>query len=164
MSAGTGVLAPLRGPAALNQAALEHGEAVVASTAGLGLVPIRVGAAIQWRVFEANRPFAPDTPYEAERLLNETVLAAAAALARLDVAAGTRPGGHPDVALAPGYSRRQLATAERAARLIAVCDAALADEGGSISAYEIERRGRELRQLRAAARVALCSAVSWLVK
>jgi len=57
-----------------------------------------------------------------------------------------------------------MATAERAARLIAVCDAALADEGGSISAYEIERRGRELRQLRAAARVALCSAVSWLVK
>jgi hypothetical protein len=115
-------------------------------------------------VFEANRPFAPETPYEAERLLNETVLAAAAALARLDVAAGTRPVAHPGIALAPGYGRRQLATAERAARLIAVCDAALADEGGSISAYEIERRGRELRQLRAAARVALTSAVSWLVK
>ena len=127
-------------------------------------MPIRVGAAIQWRVFGANRPFAPDTPYDAERLLNETVLAAAAALARLDVAAGARPDGHPDVALAPGYSRRQMATAERAARLIAVCDAALADHGASISAYEMERRGRELRQLRAAASGALCSAVSWLVK
>jgi hypothetical protein len=158
-----GVLGPLRGPAALNRAALEHGEAVVASTAGVALVPIRVGAAIQWRVFEANRPFAPETPYEAERLLNETVLSAAAALARLDVAAGSRPAAHAGIALAPGYGRRQLATAERAGQLIAVCDAALADEGGGISAYEIERRGRELRQLRAAARVALASAVSGLI-
>ena len=39
-----GALAPLRGPAALNRAALEHGEAVVASDGGLGLVPHRVGA------------------------------------------------------------------------------------------------------------------------
>ena len=52
-------------------------------------------------------------------------------------------------------------TAERAARLIEVCDAALAGDGASITAYEMERRGRELRQLRTAARDALISAVSW---
>src|SRR3712207_1886032 len=38
-----GSLAPLRGPADFNSAALEHGEAVVASSAGVGLVPMRSG-------------------------------------------------------------------------------------------------------------------------
>ncbi len=157
-----GALAPLRGPAPFNQAALAQGEAVVASTAGIGLVPFQVGSAVQWRVYAANRPFAPETPYEAERLLNETLLVAAAALARLDVGAGTRPDAPPDIALARGYGRRQLTTAERAARLIAACDAALADDGASISSFEAETRGQELRRLRAAAKVALVSAVSWL--
>src|SRR4029450_572431 len=44
-----GSLAPLRGPTAFNLAALEQGEAVVASTAGLGMVPVRIGQAVQWR-------------------------------------------------------------------------------------------------------------------
>ena len=83
-----GSLGPLRGPAAFNRAALEHGEAVVASTAGVGLVPIRVGQAVQWRVYAAERPLAPTSPYDAERALNEMVLSAAAALSRLDVACG----------------------------------------------------------------------------
>ena len=57
-----GSLAPLRGPSAFNLAALEHGEAVVASAAGLGLVPTRVGHAVQWRIFTAERPLAPSSP------------------------------------------------------------------------------------------------------
>ena len=57
-----GSLAPLRGPAPFNLAALDHGEAVVASTAGVGLVPIRVGQAVQWRIFAAERPLAPSSP------------------------------------------------------------------------------------------------------
>jgi hypothetical protein len=86
-----GSLAPLRGPAPFNLAALDHGEAVVASTAGVGLVPIRVGQAIQWRIFAAERPLAPSSPHEAERALNEVVIEAAATLSRLEVAAGARP-------------------------------------------------------------------------
>ena len=66
-----GALAPFRGPAPFNHAALQQGEAVVASSAGLGLVPLRVGPAVQWRVYAAERPVAPTSPYDAERALNE---------------------------------------------------------------------------------------------
>jgi hypothetical protein len=157
-----GSLAPLRGPSAFNLAALEHGEAVVASAAGLGLVPTRVGQAVQWRTFAAERPLAPSSPYEAEQALNEVVIGAAATLSRLDVAAGSRPTPPNAVLLAPGYSTRQRATVERAARLLAACDAALRDDGASISSFEADRRAQELRRVRAKAGEALGSAVSWL--
>ncbi len=158
-----GSLAPLRGPAAFNLAALDQGEAVVARTAGVGLVPIRVGQAIQWRIFAAEEPLAPSSPHEAERALNEVVIEAAATLSRLDVAAGARPTPASGVMLAPGYSTRQQATAERAARLLAACDAALLDDGASITSFEAERRAAELRRVRAKAGEALGSAVSWLL-
>jgi hypothetical protein len=157
-----GSLAPLRGPAPFNLAALDNGEAVVASTAGVGLVPIRVGQAIQWRIFAAELPLAPLSPHEAERALNEVVIEAAATLSRLDVAAGARPALAGGVTLAPGYSTRQRATAERAARLIAACDAALLDDGASITSFEAERRAAELRRVRAKAGDAPGSVVSWL--
>ena len=157
-----GSLAPLRGPADFNSAALEHGEAVVASSAGVGLVPMRLGPAVQWRVFTAERPFAPASPYDTERALNEVILTTAAALSRLDVAAGRRPEPASGPVLAPGYSNRQRATAERAARLLAICDAALGNDGASISTFEAERRAGELRRLRALAGEALGAAVSWL--
>jgi hypothetical protein len=157
-----GSLAPLRGPAAFNLAAVEQGEAVVASAAGLGLVPMRVGQAVQWRIFVAERPLPPSSPHEAERALNEVVIDAAATLARLDVAAGTRPESSTAVGLAPGYSMRQRATVERAARLLVACDAALLDDGASISSFEADRRASELRRVRAKAGEALGSAVSWL--
>src|SRR5215203_1051026 len=69
-----GSLAPLRGPAAFNLAAVEQGEAVVASSAGIGLVPMRIGHAVQWRIFVAERPLPPSGPHEAERALNEVVI------------------------------------------------------------------------------------------
>jgi hypothetical protein len=158
-----GSLAPLRGPAPFNLAALDQGEAVVACTAGVGLVPIRVGRAIQWRIFAAEEPLAPSSPHEAERALNEVVIEAAATLSRLDVAAGARPTLASGVMLAPGYSTRQQATAERAARLLAACEAALLDDGASITSFEAERRAAELRRVRAKAGEALGSAVSWLL-
>jgi hypothetical protein len=157
-----GSLAPLRGPAAFNIAALEQGEAVVASTAGLGLVPIRVGQAIQWRIFPAERPLAPISPYDAERALNEVVIDAAATLSRLDVASGVRPETPPAEVLPPGYTPRQRATVQRAARLLSACDAALLHDGASISSFEADRRAQELRRVRAKAGEALGSAVSWL--
>jgi hypothetical protein len=157
-----GSLAPLRGPAAFNSAALEYGEAVVASSAGIGLVPMRLGSAVQWRVFAAERPLAPASPYDAERALNEVIITAATVLSRLDVAAGPRPAGPAGPMLAPGYSTRQQATAERAARLLAMCDAALDHDGASISVFEADRRAGELRRVRARAGEALGAAVSWL--
>jgi hypothetical protein len=155
-----GAIGALRGPRELNEAALQAGEAVIGTTAGLALVPNRVGPAIQWRLFPAERPFAPPTPYEAERELNETILSAAAALDELGVAAGSRPRRDRQVGLAPGYSDRQAATAERASRLLEVCDAAMRDDGAAISFFEADRRWQVLRRLRAAAGDALCAAIS----
>jgi hypothetical protein len=157
-----GSLHPLRGPARFNQAALLQGEAVVASTAGVGLVPHRVGAGVQWRVYAADRPFAPSTPYDAERILSEVVIEAAAILSALDVASGRRPADPAPPLLAPGYTSRQQANAVRAARLIAICDAALGGDGGSLSSFEADRRATQLRRLRACAGDALGAAVSWL--
>jgi hypothetical protein len=157
-----GSLAPLRGPAAFNLAALEQCEAVVASSAGLGLVPIRVGQAVQWKVFRAEHPLAPSSPYEAERALNEVIIDAASTLSRLDIPSRAWPKLPDAAVLAPGYSPRQRATVERAARLLTACDAALLNDGGSISVFEADRRAQELRRVRAKAGEALGSAVSWL--
>jgi hypothetical protein len=157
-----GSLAPLRGPAPFNIAAVEQGQAVVASSAGLGLVPIRVGQAVQWRIFPAEQPLPPSSPYDAERALNEVVIDAAATLSRLEVGSGTRPAPPAPAVLAPGYSSRQRVTAERASRLLSACDAALLHDGGSVSSFEADRRAQELRRVRAKAGEALGSAVSWL--
>lgn len=157
-----GQLMPLRGPRAFNEAALEATGAVIANSAELGLVPHRVGAGVQWRVLTAARPFPPTTPYEAERGLNEAILSAARTLADLDVAAGSRPRAAIELRLAPGYPPRQSATADRAYRLLVASDAALADDGGSISSFEADVRSRELRAVRDAAVLALCSACNWI--
>lgn len=165
-----GSLHGLRGPRELNEAAAERGEAVIGLSGSVGLVPYEVGPAVQWRVFHAERPFAPTSPYEAERELSQTVLSAAAALSALDVAGGPGRSGHsghnrrsedPAVQLAPGYSQRSYVAADRAARLLAACELALADDGGSISAFEADARRTQLSGVRAAARTALCAAVSW---
>lgn len=153
-------LGALRGPRELNVAALDVGAAVIAATAGLALVPYRVGPAVQWRVFPAERPVPPADPYEAERALSEAVLEAAGTLTRLDVAAGTRPDD-PQLQLPGSYPNRQRFAADRAIRLLVACEAALSDDGASISSYEAEVRARELRSVRDAARTALCAAVTW---
>lgn len=157
-----GSLGPLRGPAALNKAALDSGEVVLAASGGLALVPHPVGPGVQWRVHPAQRPFSPPSPYDAERALSETVLSAADTLSGLDVAAGSRPRLSTGATLAPGYSPRQQAAADRAARLLLACEAALATDGAAITSYEAEVRARELRRLHAAAAGALCAAASWM--
>jgi hypothetical protein len=157
-----GSLPPLRGPRHLNEAALQAGQVVLARSGGVALVPLRVGRAVQWRLYPAERPLAPASPYEAERALNEAVLGAGATLTKLEVAAGRRPADSAHVRLAPGYSSRQVATANRSLYLMAACDAALSDDGASVSSFEAETRSRTLRALRAAASQALCAACSWL--
>jgi hypothetical protein len=158
-----GSLGALRGPAELNRSALDVGEAVLAGSGWLGLVPHIVGPGVQWRVHRAERPFAPPSSYEAERALSEAVLSAAETLARLDVAGGSRPKDVGAV-LAPGYSTRQRVAADRAARLLTACDHALDSDGTAITSYEAEARARELRRLRRAAGDALCAAASWMVR
>ena len=63
--------------------------------------------------------------------------------------------------LPTAYPNRQRLAADRAARLYVACEAALADDGSSLSSYEADVRARELRVVRDAARTALCAAVTW---
>lgn len=156
-----GALGPLRGPVAFNTAALVAGEAAVAAGGGVALVPHRVGHGVQWRVHAAVRPFTPPTLYEAERQLSEAVLRAATTLTHLDVASGTRPSLDTGASLAPGYPPRARLAADRAARLLAACDEALATDGAAITLHEAEVRSRELRVVRTAAGQALCAAAGW---
>jgi hypothetical protein len=157
-----GALGPLRGPKPLNLAALDVGQAVVAATTGVALIPFRVGRAVQWRAYAGVRPLAPPTPYEAERALNEAILSAGYTLQRLDVAVGQRPRQSAEPCLPPGYGARERAAVARALRLITACDEALRTDGRSISSFEVSQRDRELRRVRATAGDALCATVTWL--
>jgi hypothetical protein len=156
-----GAAGALRGPAALTADALAVGEAVVAGRAGIGLVPHRVGPAVQWRVWPAEPPAPPPSPNEADGALSETVISAADALGRLAVAAGARPSGPVRLATAPGLSTRQQARIDRALRLLEACTLALESDGAAISAWEAETRFRELVRVRAAAAAALCATATW---
>ena len=156
-----GASGALRGPAALTADALTVGEAVVAGQAGFALVPHRVGPAVQWRVWPAEPPVPPPSPPEADGALSETVIAAAEALGRLEVAAGVRPSGPVRLATAPGLSTRQQARIDRALRLLEACTVALESDGASISSWEAEARLRELRRVRAAAAATLCATATW---
>ncbi len=132
---------------AFNAAALEAGEAAVAVGVPLGLVPVRVGAAVTWCVHPADRRQLPDVG-EADRALRSALLETADALAALEVAKW-RPEvadelmnlRHPTPAVAPaGVPGRCLDLAGRGLQAMTIVDLALADDGGAVTAWEIEQR------------------------
>ncbi len=159
--------AGVRGPRDLTSAAVEAGEAVLLLGAPLAWVPTRVGRAVEWTVFPADRRMPPDLG-EADRALRGAVLAAAEGLARLDVARW-RPEvadalhdlrtGVPLVA-PPGVPARCRDLASRALHLEVVVDLALEDDGAAVSASEIAARREVLLPLDRAARHALTAACS----
>ncbi|MDI6908280.1 hypothetical protein [Nocardioides sp.] len=162
----------LGGPPAFNADALEAGEAVVVLGAGLGLVPHRTGAATVWTVHPAaERRQLPDVG-EADRGLRAALLGSAESLARLDVARW-RPEvadrlmdlRHRPVLAAPdGVPPRCTDLAGRALQATEIVDLALEDEGGTLTAYELEERRAALVPLARAGRralVAACSPEAW---
>ena len=165
----------LAGPADLNESAVAAGEAVVAVGAPCALVP-RVtpfgppgdqGHFVAW-VWHAARtsPVGPSIA-DADRELNEALLAAGRTLADLDV-----PSWRPEVAqllddvragrasapLPHGYSQEAQALAARSARLWTIAEFALADDGGAVTAAEASARRDALRRLERAARHGLAAA------
>ena len=157
----------LGGPTDFNTAGLEAGEAVVVLGTGLGLVPGRVGAAVTWQAYRADRRPLPDVG-EADRSLREALLLVADELARLEVAQW-----RPEVAdrlsnlrrrprLAPpdGVPPRCVDLASRALQALDIVDLALGDEGGALTSYEADARRRALVPLARAARRALVAASS----
>jgi hypothetical protein len=156
----------LGGPPSFNAEALDAGEAVVLRGVDLGLVPVRAGAGVVWRCLVASeRRQVPDLA-EADTLLRAALPRAADELASLDVARW-----RPEVADELMALRRpQLLTVPdgmdaRAQRMVAlamrcrtIVELALADDGGSVTALEADRRREALLPLDRAARRALVAA------
>lgn len=166
-----GDLIGLGGPAAFNTAALDEGEAVVVVGMDVGLVPIRVGAAVTWVAHRAQRRQLPDVG-EADRALRAALLDAANSLAQLDVARW-----RPEVAdrllnlrhrvpvMAPdGIPARCVELAARGLQALEIAQLGISDDGGALTAYEAEARRNSLRPLEHAGRralVAACSPEAW---
>lgn len=175
-----GHLLGLSGPPEFNALALEAGEAVLASGAGLGLVPEveEVGPAgdrlvnVVWRCHPAREAPPADVPSlgEAERELAEALREATRALAALDVA-GSGPAA--DVALeayraraaagrellAPGSPPRAVRVLELAQRVATVVDiAGRTGDGAAVSASEMAGRREALRPVARMARRAMVAA------
>jgi len=159
----------LGGPAAFTAAALTAGEAAVAG--GFGLVPLRVGAAVEWTAYAAERRPLTDVG-EADRTLRRTLTDAAGALADLEVArwrpeaADALMNLHhpPPLRPPPGTPARCVELAARSLQARAIVALALEDDGGAVSSAEAEMRRSALQPLAAAARrglVAACSPEVW---
>lgn len=157
------------GPAEFASAALEAGEASVAGE--VGLVPRRVGGAVEWSAYAAEPRQLTDVG-EADRMLRRALTEAATALADLEVARWRpeaadalmnlhhAPRLHPP----PGTPPRCVDLAARSVQARAIVELALEDDGGAVTAAEASSRRAALLPLAAAARrglVAACSPDAW---
>ncbi len=152
-------------PGEFSAAALDTGEAVVGEH--LGLVPDRSdGEEVAWTAYPV-APAAPDPVglAEAEHELADQLRVCARALSDLDVARwrpevtellhGLRHQ-QARIALPANHSPRALGLLERAERLMAVLDLAMADApGGAVTGYDARARDAALRPLATAVRRAL---------
>jgi hypothetical protein len=156
----------LAGPPGFNAEALEAGEAVVLTGAGLGLVPVRAGAGVVWRCLPAeDRRQVPDLA-EADTELRGALPRAADALAALDVARWRPEVADELMALrrdqplpVPGgmlpRAQRMLALATRCRTIV---ELALADDGAAVTAGEADARRAALLPLDRASRRAVVAA------
>ena len=170
----------LTGPPEFNSRALEAGEAVLVSGAGLGLVPKVdiVGpegdqrVEVVWECLPVRQSPPADVPSlgEAERELAEGLRDATEALTRLDVA-GSGPVARAALEayqaraeagrqlLAPGYPPRAVRVLELAQRVATVVGIAYGPEhGGAVSASEMAARTELLRPVERVARRAQVAA------
>lgn len=152
----------LGGPPAFNTAALDVGEAVLLEGAGLGLVPVPVGGAVEWRCHAAG-PAPWVDPGEGGAVLRRTLLDATARLTELDVA--TWQPEIPDALmnlrhrhpapLPPVLSARDRETAERALLCLEIATLGLETPDDALTGYEAGVRRDALSELDRAARRAL---------
>jgi hypothetical protein len=160
-----GDLVGLGGPAEFNVAATEAGEAVVVGS--IGLVPEVDARTVVWHA----HPAAP-VPWVDEREtaieLRTTLLEVTQSLVDLDVAAWQPEipdlllnlRNRPALPLPPGTDPRRAETIERAVLCLDILDLARTDDGGAVTAYEMQRRHAALSDLGRAARRALVGACS----
>ena len=130
-------------------------------------MPERVGAAVTWRPFAAERRQLPDIG-EADRALRTALLESADTLARLEVARW-RPEvadrlmnlrHRPRVVTPPGVPERCGDLAVRGLQAVEIADLALEDDGGALTAHEADARRAAIAPLGRAGRRALVAAAS----
>jgi hypothetical protein len=175
-----GDLTGLAGPPAFNAEAIEAGEAVLAEDRLLGLVPevvefgsaLEPGAMVTWHVHEAAPSRVTDlgSLADADRALREALVRATEALAALDVArwreddteriAAVRDGALARDVLPPGADPRVARVLATAARVRAMVELALLDDGAAVTGWEASERSRALREVDSVARRALVAAVN----
>ena len=159
--------AGLAGPPAFNARALEAGQAVVVTGARLGMVPEPTPHGIGWRAEDVREPPPPDL-YQAGSDLRRQLAETTQRLVELDVARW-----RPEVAdlltdlrhdgaapLPPDLDQRRVETVDRALLCRELVGLAVGDEGGAVTAAEIEARRQALVPLERAARHALVAACS----
>jgi hypothetical protein len=153
------------GPAAFSTAALEGAEAVLAGE--VGLVPRRVGAAVEWTAYAASPRQLIDVG-EADRGLRLALRDSVTSLVDLEVARW-RPDAadaltslrHPlRLAAPPGTPVRCVELAGRALQALGIVELALEDDGGAVGETDAVARRSALQPLGAAARRALVAACS----
>lgn len=172
-----GRMGGLRGPAALNQAALAgHPEPE------LGVVPLvlRHDGGLAWRatwaipdqeavadevvnlaLARAERPLSSATPTEAGRHLAAVISQATSTLDSLGVRAGARPTPAGTVQLGRAYPTSSQTLLDQAMTMLAIVDAARAAEAELPHSHAVTTRSGPLAALRSAALDAVQAVVSW---
>lgn len=171
----------LPGPADLTDAAVEAGEVALAVGMPYALVP-RIesfgppgdqGHFVTWEWWDAD-PLPPSAGLdEADRALRQTLLAAGDQLAHLDV-----PSWRPEVSqlltdlrsgasaapLPRSFPAKAQQVAARSARILAIAEFALADDGGAVTGEDADARRTAIGELESTARHALCAAAGALTE
>jgi hypothetical protein len=155
----------LGGPAELNQAAIDAGQAVVVGE--VGLVPVEDARTVVWHAYPADPvPWVDERETSIE--LRTTLTDVTSRLVDLDVASW-QPDipdllmnlrHRPRLPLPPGFDARRVETIERAVLCLDIVALARTSEGGAVSSYEMDRRRDALGDLDRAARRALVGACS----
>lgn len=157
--------AGLAGPPAFNITAMETGQALLLPAAQMGIVPVPVGGAIEWRCYRAHAAPAID-PRESRHRLRHTLREVTEELVRLDIRSWSSEipdllmNRHDPITAPAGIHDQDLATLNSAALCLAIVGAAAEVEPGALNAAERSHVESGMRRLDAAARhalVAVCS-------
>lgn len=172
-----GRMGGLRGPIALNQAALR-----APTEPELAVVPVvlRHDGGIAWlaesaipdaevlddevvnlALASAERPLSPPSPGEASRTLTSAMLQAATAVESLGFTGGRRPPPAGTVALGRTYPTANQTLLDQAMSVLAITDAARDGEADLPHSHAITTRAATLAPLRSAALDAVQAAISW---
>lgn len=164
-------------------AAMDAGECVVvdggASAGALVAVPdvvafgsaLEPGAMVRWQLRSATASIVPVSLGEARRMLAEALVIAVDALESMDVARW-RPDAAEEIAelassavpaeireqLPPDLDPRRSDLLVRAARLEAIAELAMADDGAAVTLFAADQRQAALRHVAGAARHAMSAA------